>query len=423
MWSTIYYFWDTVLQIDLLEVNNLWKLMLGFISICLVYRYLVRPINYVKDLESVGYWYLNKGVYSKQDGTKLAKNGRNLGKLPPVFPNGWFMIAESSDIAVNQVLHISALGENFVLFRSADRQCHVLDAYCPHLGANMGIGGKVHGDCIECPFHQWRFSGITGKCISVPYSSKVPNFAEVKCWNVHEINDMIFVWYHSEDEPPTWYPNSVDSIENRKFIYRGRNQFLVNCHIQDIPENGSDLWHFNAVHGASMLTGSDIHQTEATWCKFFRHNWSAEWEPGGEPSMKHIGFGKLSHFISLFGKIKLASLTVDIEQIGPGYVIMRMHTTIGPMVILQAVTPVEPMIQKVVHRFYCPIYLALYATLTLVAESIMVERDIMIWNHKKFIENPLLLKEDKTVAKYRRWFNQFYSEHSPLFNTKKQCLD
>ncbi len=25
-------------------------------------------------------------------------------------------------------------------------------------------------DCVECPFHEWRFRGDTGRCQGVPYS-------------------------------------------------------------------------------------------------------------------------------------------------------------------------------------------------------------------------------------------------------------
>ncbi len=52
-------------------------------------------------------------------------------------------------------------------------QVSIVDAYCPHLGANLGVGGRVIGNCIECPFHGWQFDGETGKCTSIPYASKV----------------------------------------------------------------------------------------------------------------------------------------------------------------------------------------------------------------------------------------------------------
>ena len=42
-----------------------------------------------------------------------------------------------------------------------------------HLGADVTAGGRVLGDCIECPFHQWRFDGETGKCVHGPSSEKV----------------------------------------------------------------------------------------------------------------------------------------------------------------------------------------------------------------------------------------------------------
>ena len=58
------------------------------------------------------------------------------------------------------------------MFRTLAGVVHVLDAYCPHLGANMAVGGAVRGDCIECPFHGWRFKGEDGKCTVVPYSEK-----------------------------------------------------------------------------------------------------------------------------------------------------------------------------------------------------------------------------------------------------------
>lgn len=52
-------------------------------------------------------------------------------------------------------------------------QVSIVDAYCPHLGANLGVGGRVHGNCIECPFHGWQFDGETGQCVKIPYAEKV----------------------------------------------------------------------------------------------------------------------------------------------------------------------------------------------------------------------------------------------------------
>jgi len=116
---------------------------------------------------------------------------KKLGQLPPVFPNGWFAICESDQLKAGQVRPVYALGiyllflesifkfihfyitqtgENLVIFRTEEGRACVMDAYCPHLGAHLGFGGRVVGDCIECPFHGWKFDGRDGHCSSIPYS-------------------------------------------------------------------------------------------------------------------------------------------------------------------------------------------------------------------------------------------------------------
>lgn len=51
---------------------------------------------------------------------------------------------------------------------------------------------------------------------------------------------------------------------------------------------------------------------------------------------------------------------------------------------------------------------------------VKVDRDVMIWNNKTFSPRPLLVKEDALIAKYRRWFAQFYSENSPRLTLKSE---
>lgn len=60
------------------------------------------------------------------------------------------------------------LGENFAVFRASNGDVNILNAYCPHLGANMAVGGIVKGNCLQCPFHGWTFDGTSGKCVRIP---------------------------------------------------------------------------------------------------------------------------------------------------------------------------------------------------------------------------------------------------------------
>ncbi len=142
---------------------------------------------------------------------------------------------------------ISYCGRNVVLFRGKNGKPYVLDAYCAHMGANLGVGGRVrYNTCIECPFHGWTFDGETGhcvlsdgekkiiriadkyeyydidKCSPIPnndnkadtYLKKVTEQEEIKLkkYTCREMNGSILVWYHSDDklrEDPLYEPFDV----------------------------------------------------------------------------------------------------------------------------------------------------------------------------------------------------------------------
>lgn len=88
------------------------------------------------------------------------------------------------------------LGLDLAVFRSEEGKVGVVDAYCPHLGANIAAGGTVEGDTIRCPFHGWEFN-CDGECVRIPYAkepTKVPKDARVKKYTSLEINDQILIW-------------------------------------------------------------------------------------------------------------------------------------------------------------------------------------------------------------------------------------
>lgn len=397
--------------------------LLGYIA-----RWIYLPYDYVKDFTAVGYNHVKGMINTKAsqiNAIKMSKRIRNVGsKMPPPYPNGWYMCIESKHLKMGEAKNVNMLGENLVVFRSTNGEPNVLDAYCPHLGANLGVGGIVRGDCIECPFHQWTFRGSDGECVNVPYSQSTnfPKSAKLRKWTACEVNDVIFIWYHADEAEP-WKLPSVPEIDGGKWLYYGKNEFLINCHIQEIPENGADVAHLNAVHSPNMFAGSDLRYTRSAWAAFGTHAWDAKWQASAEKGQEHIANIALKHSMKLFEKIQLVTMDVQVNQIGPGYVQLFLNSSFGEFVILQTVVPVEPMVQKVIHRFYMPRGMSFFAKFTIWAESIMFERDMMVWNHKRFVDNPVLLKEDRLIKAYRNWFAQFYSANSRSFADSKKSLE
>ncbi|XP_017874530.1 PREDICTED: cholesterol 7-desaturase [Drosophila arizonae] len=371
------------------------------------------PLSWIKDIDQTG-----RGI--KSNGKRAAINrlrkSRTIGvkELPPPYPNGWYGILESSNLSPGESTHVSCLGEQFAVFRTLQNEVFVVDAYCPHLGANLGIGGRVVGDNIECPFHHWRFRGTDGVCTSIPYSTCVPPATKIKKWISKEAHGYIFVWYSAEASELPWDIPESKEVENKTIVYQGRNEFHVRCHIQEIPENGADLAHFRAIHNDNIITGtSDQKHSIFSWLGY--HQWQASWSPS---EAKHIGEIQMSHVFELFGKFKCFQMTIIGKQIGPAYVHLTLHSpSIGSFQIFQTVTPVEPLLQKVVHRFYGNPKITALMKFLIFGETVMFERDMNLWNHKMYRSNPLLVAEESPLKKFRKWYSQFYSDNSKSFQS------
>ena len=58
-------------------------------------------------------------------------------------PNGWFAVAWSRDLVPGDVQRLRYFDEELALFRTRSGEPKVLDAYCAHLGAHLGEGGRV----------------------------------------------------------------------------------------------------------------------------------------------------------------------------------------------------------------------------------------------------------------------------------------
>uniref|UniRef100_A0A3P9JMG5 cholesterol 7-desaturase n=1 Tax=Oryzias latipes TaxID=8090 RepID=A0A3P9JMG5_ORYLA len=353
---------------------------LSLLALHWLYRLLFCPLVLLRTSDDVG--YLPVTGRSKAQAANEARRRRKVGQLPPVYPNGWYRVLDSFMLRKAEVKSVSILGQQLAVFRGEDGKAYVLDAYCPHLGANLAVGGQVSGNCLECPFHGWQFNGGDGKCVKIPYSQKVPESAKVRSWISCELNKQILVWFHCDGEEPTWRVPEQEEISNGSLVYRGRVEHFISAHIQ------------------------------------------VEWE-ANKPE-KHCSEMNLKHNLILFGShCSLMDMDVVARQVGPSLVFLDFkHPFLGRGMMLQSVTPVEPLLQCSTHTLYYQANIpAVVPKLILRGECMQFERDVLIWNNKKYTSNPLLVKEDSTIRKHRLWYKQFYSENSPTLQYQNDALD
>jgi phenylpropionate dioxygenase-like ring-hydroxylating dioxygenase large terminal subunit len=118
-------------------------------------------------------------------------------------PTGWFMIGWSAEIAPGTVKPMQYFGQHLVAYRSKEGELHVLDAHCLHLGAHLGHGGKVNGDCIQCPYHGWGW-GPDGENQYIPYEDRPNKSKKLRSWPVKERHECVWIRHDPAGGSPRW---------------------------------------------------------------------------------------------------------------------------------------------------------------------------------------------------------------------------
>jgi len=329
------------------------------------------------------------------------------------YPTGWFRVANAEEVPVGRVKFIVACGRELAVFRGEDGKVRAVDPYCTHLGANMAIGGKVVGNCLQCPFHLWEFDG-TGKCTAIPYSdTKIPSNAKVRAYYVHEYFDQILVWFRigeTEANPPDYYPPTPRKMDGGNMTYFGQVSLQVNMHIQEFAENSTDFAHFAPVHGTMTFPYTLVPFPLITI------NHRPGWKDGKEKE-SHMCWFLDSADINFMGKrLEGSGADATITFVGPASVVFfTFDTPLGIIQLFQTHTPRGPLRLETQFRYYAeatmPRILVWYIVGNWVAQW---QNDIMLWENKKHFSNPILVKGDGPMSKQRRWFKQFYVNPSDL---------
>ena len=81
---------------------------------------------------------LRPALSARLTGPGRLSEGAREATYPHGYPNGWDVLAESDDVRRGQVIETNALGQRLAVYRSdVDGTVGVLEAHCPHLGANL----------------------------------------------------------------------------------------------------------------------------------------------------------------------------------------------------------------------------------------------------------------------------------------------
>lgn len=309
--------------------------------------------------------------------------------LPP-FPDGWYRVASSADVAPGAVIPLHFFGRDLIAFRGEGGSAHVLDAYCAHLGAHIGRGGFVDGEDVVCPFHNWRYDG-RGQNVAIPYRDKPHRAAKLTRWPMVEVNGHLFVWNSTGGRTPDWEPPEIPEAGDPAFIrIEGEESWTINSHVQEIFENTVDIAHFRFVHGVSGFGAVELV------------------EEG--PMFRSIASVTMQ---TSRGEVDGA---IESELWGLGMDLVRQRGIRDARTIF-TITPIDEDTVHASYTFFVPRDgdgPSRYGRAFMREFSHQINQDIPIWEHKIYRAHPRLAMGEGAIVDFRRWADQFYDHPAPV---------
>ena len=305
------------------------------------------------------------------------------------FPFGWYAIERAEFVAKGEAKPIRYFSKDLAIWRGEDGQVRVMDAYCKHLGAHMGHGGKVHGNLLECPFHAWRYDGQEGVVKDIPYAKAIPPQVKRKCtntWAVTEANGWIWVWYHPKGEAPMWEVVHHPEASDPDWTAYEMHEWVVYGSIQNMAENGVDVAHFKYIHGTANVPAAEL-------------RWG-DWGRGADVKAQ---MGTPSGMVDGL---------ISYDTMGPGQSWTR-FTGISETLLVASLAPVEEDVLRVRYCFTQPKAQAEGPGSGLAKALIrdickQLDQDKIIWDRMKFEANPIICDGDGPIPQFRNWYKRYY---------------
>ena len=329
--------------------------------------------------------------------------------LPSPFPEGWYFIGTREAVLKAKLIQKTWMGENIIVWCDGAGRVCVSEAYCPHLGADLGPagGGCVRDGRLVCPFHGYEFDA-TGQCVATPYAPP-PKTAKLRVFETQEVNGLIFAWWGIGGRAPHWSLPVVPPEQD------GWSNFEIKTlrfpgHPQDTAENVVDLAHLRYVHGYANV------------------NPVLEVAVEGASLEAHFDFKRVRRIAGM------ANLTFDcsarVKVLGLGYSYVQVHeqsigmdlriwilaTPVdGNLIDMTLVTQVKE-ISNPKRRFAGLGFLPTKMRAPIMNRFISsqqkddVMQDVVIWSRKQYRSRPRLCRSDGKIMPFRAYCAQFYAD-------------
>jgi phenylpropionate dioxygenase-like ring-hydroxylating dioxygenase large terminal subunit len=311
----------------------------------------------------------------------------------PPFPRGWFQVCLVSDLEPATLLERTWVGEQVVAFRTESGEVGLVSAYCPHLGANLGRGGRVVDEALRCPFHSLRWA-VDGTCVGSEYPGDPSYPVRTRAFPTIERFGFVFAWYDPHGDEPTF---DIPDLDMDGWTDVTVTTIPIDAHVETVHENGVDTVHFGIVHGFP-LSDTGYEERGTSFHSEFRF---------ATPNFLREGPPEITTFFDTdtYGLGYAHSLNTA-EDVGLRYrvLLLTTPTTMGSIDFTIATTVQRPTsgdriagvdvdeVADFMHR----------------GAVGGVRQDIPIWEGLRHVDHPRLVKGDGPIPRFRHWAEQFH---------------
>ncbi|WP_392534861.1 Rieske 2Fe-2S domain-containing protein [Nostoc sp. C117] len=323
----------------------------------------------------------------------------------------WY-VAMDSKALVKKPKAIDLFGEHLVAWRDQKGQPVIMKRYCSHMGASLAMG-KVIDNCIQCPFHHWRFDNV-GQCISIPDLDHIPPTFRQTIYVTEERYGYIWVWYGTQT--PLFPLVEYKAAESQRHNYMTfRFSYHTKTTVLRVIENIFDQYHGPALH---QLPTTSLQLT------VLDENYLAQ--QSELPIKKEAWFGVLTEvqvkrYFGLIGVvanvlgIKFKTITIYINGYPSGTLAKFFFNGEEKFQTLQSSTPINEnhtiwnglfTIKKTGNIFLDLAYYLLFG----LQNGLTVYQDVPVWNNLNADEGGAYIKHDKGVLKFREFYQSWVNK-------------